>query len=73
MEVHNADCLLRNPPQDFGNSSLTSCPHGLLAEDPPPLDPLAYPFAQPKDRHVPAAFTPAGAWRFFFAPGKWLD
>jgi len=48
MEVHNADCLLRNPPQDFGNSSLISCPDGLLAEDPPPLDPWLTPSLSPK-------------------------
>jgi hypothetical protein len=40
MEDNNADCLLCNPAQDFGNSSPTGRPHGLLAEDPPPLNPL---------------------------------
>ncbi len=73
MESHNADCLLRNPAQDLGNSSPTGRPHGLLAKDSPPLDPRLTPSGEPKDRHAPAAFIPAGAWRFFLAPGKWLD
>jgi hypothetical protein len=73
MESHNADCLLRNPAQDFGNASLTGRPDGLLAEDPPPLDPRLTPSGEPEYRYVPAASTSAGAWRFFLAPGKWLD
>jgi hypothetical protein len=48
MEDNNADCLLCNPAQDFGNSSPTGRPHGLLAKDPAPLDPWLTPSLSPK-------------------------
>ena len=73
MEDNNADCLLCNPAQDFGNSSPTGRPHGLLAKDPAPLNPGLTPSASPKIAMLPVTARPAGAWRFFLAPGKWLD